>query len=342
MMLHVCSRTCLALTLLLAVGLAEAAERSYEECVVQAVLASAEDRTVESIRAACASPGEARISTTKIEAAPPARESALKARMRAEYDVASRQFAISTYRPNYLMYTDNSEFNASDSIYVDINSDFQYLKQEEMKYQVSVKLPVWRDMFGSGMDMYAGYTQTSWWQLFSDEGITSAPFRETNYEPELFVRRNMNLDVPFGGKLAAADLALVHQSNGRSELLSRSWNRVMARAAFDYGDLAFLVRAWYRLPEDSEDDNNPDTEDYYGYGDVRAVWAPNKNTFSLMVRPGTEKSGMELTWSRQITSELRIYSQWWHGYGESLIDYDQKVNRFGIGLAVNDFLMGGK
>jgi len=201
---------------------------------------------------------------------------------------------------------------------------------------------VWRDMFGSGMDMYAGYTQTSWWQLFSDEGITSAPFRETNYEPELFVRRNMNLDVPFGGKLAAADLALVHQSNGRSELLSRSWNRVMARAAFDYGDLAFLVRAWYRLPEDSEDDNNPDTEDYYGYGDVRAVWAPNKNTFSLMVRPGTEKSGMELTWSRQITSELRIYSQWWHGYGESLIDYDQKVNRFGIGLAVNDFLMGGK
>lgn len=51
---------------------------------------------------------------------------------------------------------------------------------------------------------------------------------------------------------------------------------------------------------------------------------------------------MELTWSRRITEELRLYAQWWHSYGESLIDYDRKVNRLGIGIAVNDFLMGGR
>ncbi|MEE4382606.1 MAG: phospholipase A [Pseudomonadales bacterium] len=329
-------RTTLALALLLVVGVTEAAPMSFEDCVMQAVTESEGSRTVASIRTACESTAGTR-STER--AAAPAPETRVQARFRAEYDVASSDFAISTYQPNYLMYTNNTRFNASESIYASVDSDFNDLKQEEMKFQVSFKLPVWRDMLGSDVDMYAGYTQTSWWQLFSDEGITSAPFRETNYEPEIFVRKALDVDLPFDGKLAAADLAIVHQSNGRSELLSRSWNRLMARSAFDYGDLAFLVRAWYRLPEDDEDDDNPNTEDFYGYGDIRAVWAPNRNTFSAMFRPGEEESGMELTWSRPITQELRIYAQWWYGYGESLIDYDEKVNRFGIGVAANDFLM---
>ncbi len=341
MTLHVCSRTGLALSVMFASGLAAAADKAYEDCVLQAVMASEGTRTVESIRAACASAADGGISTTDVAAAPSAPETELQARMRSDYASGARDYAISTYQPNYIMYTNNTEFDASEPPYANLPSDFQ-LESEEMKYQVSFKVPVWRDMLGSGMDVYAGYTQTSWWQLFSDEGLTSAPFRETNYEPELFLRRNMDLDLPFDGKLAAADLALVHESNGRSDLLSRSWNRVMARAALDYGDLAFLVRAWYRIPEDNEDDDNPNTEDYYGYGDVRAVWAPNKNTFSAMVRPGEEKAGLELTWSRQITPELRIYTEWWYGYGESLIDYDQKVNRLGIGIAINDFLMGNR
>ena len=208
-----------------------------------------------------------------------------------------------------------------------------------MKFQVSAKFPVWRNMLGSDTDMYFGYTQTSWWQLFADEGITSAPFRETNYEPELFVRHFSDIAVPLDGRLSALDLSLVHQSNGRSEILSRSWNRIMGRAALDYGNLALMGRLWYRLPEDEDDDDNPNEYRYLGYGDIRAVWAPNKNTISAMWRPGTEESGLELTWSYPISHALRVYAQWWYGYGESLIDYDQKVNRFGIGIAVNDFLM---
>lgn len=60
------------------------------------------------------------------------------------------------------------------------------------------------------------------------------------------------------------------------------------RVALDYDDLAILARALHRIPDD--DDDNPNTEHYCGYGDVRAVWAPNKNTFTAMLRPRKKRS----------------------------------------------------
>ena len=34
---------------------------------------------------------------------------------------------------------------------------------------------------------------------------------------------------------------------------------------------------------------------------------------------------------------FRVYAQHYHGYGESMIDYDYKNERMGIGIAMNDF-----
>jgi phospholipase A1 len=71
---------------------------------------------------------------------------------------------------------------------------------------------------------------------------------------------------------------------------------------------------------------------------VRAVWTPNRNTFTAMLRPGTQESGFEFTWSYPLTNHLRLFAQYYNGYGESLIDYDQKVERVGVGFAINDYL----
>jgi len=57
-----------------------------------------------------------------------------------------------------------------------------------------------------------------------------------------------------------------------------------------------------------------------------------------MFRPGTEKNAFELTWSYPITKVLRVYAQYFNGYGESLIDYDVRTERIGIGFALNDFV----
>jgi phospholipase A1 len=192
-------------------------------------------------------------------------------------------------------------------------------------------------MFGSNIDTYFAYTAQSWWQLSNDD--ISAPFRETNYEPEIFLRSFTEYNL-FGWKLAGWTLGFNHQSNGRSEPLSRSWNRVVGRFGLEASNnLSFLVRAWHRIEEDEEDDDNPNTSHYYGYGDIRAIWTPNRNTFTAMLRPGTEETSYELTWSYPIGEVFRVYTQYYDGFGESLVDYDYENRRFGIGIALNDYLM---
>ena len=268
-----------------------------------------------------------------------ARPTAVELRGRSEAAVEGADYVITAYKPSYLMVTHNQSFDPEKTLFAEIDPDFAGFEPQEIKYQVSGKAAVARNLFDSEISLFAAYTQTAWWQVFSDEGITSAPFREINHEPEVFLRHYGGPDLPLGGRIANLDLALVHESNGRSQFLSRNWNRLMGRFTADYGDLALFGRLWYRLPEDKADDDNPGEYRYMGYGDIRAVWVPNRNTFSVMLRPGTEKGGAEMSWSYPISKNLRVYAQWWHGYGESLIDYDQSVNRFGLGIALNDYLM---
>ena len=121
--------------------------------------------------------------------------------------------------------------------------------------------------------------------------------------------------------------------------MSRSWNRIIGRAGIELNDnLALLTRLWYRIPEDDDDDDNPFEYKYLGYGDIRAIWTPNRHTVTAMVRPGTVHTSFELTWSHPINNVFRIYAQYYNGYGESLVDYDYDNERFGIGIAMNDFL----
>ncbi len=54
-------------------------------------------------------------------------------------------------------------------------------KQTEVKFQISVKKPIFHNLFKMNETINFGYTQTSWWQFYED----SAPFRETNYKPEV-------------------------------------------------------------------------------------------------------------------------------------------------------------
>ena len=89
------------------------------------------------------------------------------------------------------------------------------------------------------------------WQIFN-QGRKSAPFRNTDYEPEIFITQPVKADLPFGGKLRMVGAGFAHQSNGQSRPESRSWNRVYAMAGMEWGKLTVIPRVWMRASTKKE------------------------------------------------------------------------------------------
>lgn len=308
------------------------------DCLLESLRTAADTASVADVRARCrqvqadGQPAAAATATTPEVMRP----SALQKRITEEYSLAEQEYFLTAYRPTFLLpVAYNSKPNQQ--VFSAITPAAPALDRTEVEFQVSFKFPLARQLWGNN-DLLATYTSRSWWQFYNDDDKVSSAFRETNYEPEILFRHYGGPRLP-GGRVAGVDFGLNHQSNGRSEALSRSWNRVLAQTFLDFGDLGLAIRGWYRIPEDEADDDNPHMHRYFGYGDIRAVWTPNRNTFTAMLRPGTEESGYELTWSYPITDVLRVYALYFNGFGESLLDYNRRVERIGIGIAVNDYLM---
>ena len=127
--------------------------------------------------------------------------------------------------------------------------------------------------------------------------------------------------------------------------MSRSWNRIYADFIFEHDDLYFSFKPWLRIPEDDDDDDNRDITDYMGNFELLGVYKlPRNQTFGLMLRNNLDFSGgenrgaVQVDYSFPISGNLRGYLQWFNGYGESLIDYDAKVNSLGAGIQISDWL----
>jgi phospholipase A1 len=101
------------------------------------------------------------------------------------------------------------------------------------------------------------------------------------------------------------------------------------------------VKPWWRLQENKKDDDNPDIEDYMGYFEFQGIYNRNRNNFGLFFRNTLKedyRGAVQLDWGFPVYENLRGYVQYFYGYGESLIDYNNKVNKLGIGIKLTDWL----
>ncbi|QSX76094.1 phospholipase A [Lysobacter arenosi] len=206
----------------------------------------------------------------------------------------------------------------------------------EAKFQLSFKTKAWENIFGDNGDLWMAYTQSSHWQVYSAD--TSRPFRETNYEPEVMLTFRNNYQIGgWNGRLAG--IGINHQSNGRADPLSRSWNRVVGMIGLDRDNWALTVRPWWRVKESASEDNNSDIEDFVGRGDATLVYVRGGHQFSVMgrhsLRSGDRSHGaVQLDWGFPISNSLRGHIQVFDGYGESLIDYNHRATYIGLGISL--------
>lgn len=275
-------------------------------------------------------------------------------------------FVLWPYRPCFFLpLAYNSSPNDSTQLDVDPKAKSLY---NEVKFQLSFKFKIWRDIVRieeikkiierstgiRGIDVWITYTQQSFWQLYNS--AFSAPFRDTNYEPELLINFDMQRKIPglMGTKLQFINVGFNHQSNGRAEPLSRSWNRIVANVGIEnsFGlenndNFNLLLKTWYRVPEDAAHDDNPDLTDYMGYGELWGMLYWKNQRFAVMLRNNLRsenKGAVQLDWSMPLSTiheslakKISLYVQYFNGYGESLLDYNTSINRISAGLMLVDW-----
>lgn len=243
-------------------------------------------------------------------------------------------FVLYPYEPNYIIYTYTSSMNKKAIASYDWGND---ALNDEVKFQLSLAFPIWRGIAGENSVLAASYTQRSWWQLSNKK--ESSPFRETNYQPQIFV--GWALDNQFAGwTLREFETGFNHESNGRSDPTSRSWNRVYARAMAQKGDWQVELKPWYRIPESESSDDNPDINKYLGYYRIKVGYDLGESVISVAGHYNWNSGygNAELGWSYPMTKHVRLYTQLFSGYGESMIDYNYRQTRFGIGVMLNDIM----
>jgi phospholipase A1 len=259
------------------------------------------------------------------------------------FDASSPRYDISLYAPNYFLFgrytTDLNTAPFDPLVGGGVLASGTELDSVEAAFQLSFKFRMWTTD-DRRWGVWAAYTQQSQWQLYNDSGNASRPFRETNYMPELLLSTKPGLQ---WGALQwnLFTFAFNHQSNGRSDKISRSWNRLVAGFGVEYGNLGVVGRLWWRIPESSESDDNPTISDYYGWGDLSAIykWGGQSIGATLRGNPSTGKGAAQLAWtSAPLIGPLRGYVKLFSGYGETLIDYDWNQTTIGIGVSLNDWL----
>ncbi len=259
---------------------------------------------------------------------------------RWELDSNPGEFIFRPYKPVYffpVFYSSNVNTLPKSPTHAVAEADELPIDPVETKFQLSFKTKLARNLFDDNGDLWLGYTQSSRWQIYS--GDNSRPFRETNHEPEfIFTWRSQFEFMGYTGRMLS--LSLNHQSNGREGELSRSWNRAILTIGMDRPDWAVMFRPWWRLPENRSDDDNPDMEDYLGRAELLVVHRKrNSHQVSGLIRHSlrdgdNSHASINLNYSYPCFDRLRCHAQIFSGYGESMIDYNQRTTTLGLGIAL--------
>lgn len=204
----------------------------------------------------------------------------------------------------------------------------------EIKFQFSLRQQI---VAFEHFRLFYAYSQKSFFQVYDSKN--SRPFRESNYNPELFVR-SPNFVIQDWGKWYF-DFGYEHESNGMRVPASRSWDRLIVRVNIQHGPYTILYKNWYRYdepekkdPTDPHGDDNPDLEKFYGHEEVTLAMDWRHYHFSATGRYSFRhhKGGIEANMTFPAFGKIRGLIQYWDGYGESLIDYNRHLNKIGVGF----------
>lgn len=216
------------------------------------------------------------------------------------------------------------------------------------KFQLSFKYRLLDDggplasRFPSLRGLHLAYTQRALWDIAS----ASSPFYDTSYMPELLFESLADDSGKHSGfTWLGYQAAFQHESNGRDGAGSRSMNTFYIRPMMVFGDpegWRLILRPKFFVYLGSLGENE-DIKNYRGYSELRAIFGRNNRlSISVTGRIGQHfdqgSAQFDVSYPTEfLTGNFATYllAQYWTGYGESVLYYNQRSSsvRFGISLA---------
>ncbi len=183
----------------------------------------------------------------------------------------------------------------------------------EAKFQISVKKQLYEL---KEWELYFAYTQIAWFDVYNEQ--ESRPFRETNYNPQFFIR------TPKFGPFQL-DGGYWHESNGGRPDITRSWERWYLEGS--WMDEMFDVRVklwnsfWPEDPEMAETAGSYEVEMTLKYSDIYLTVVETKAYEEVIV-------------SHPMFFFDSLYSVYSYRTGkyDNQLDWDKEIERFGIGV----------
>lgn len=200
----------------------------------------------------------------------------------------------------------------------------------DVKFQISLAIRLTDTVLPWNSFLFLMYTQKTFWNVFEN----SLPMHDLNFNPGIGWSKPFFNKNRYVGKLT---LLLEHESNGRDGEDSRSWNRISFYVSTII-DEWLMVHAKFWIPI-IDGENNKDILRYCGiYQSGVVITTPNKKFnfgLTLVKREGWNfnfNTIFEASWKVHEKSNLNLFLQYYNGYGESLLDYNQFHSRLRVGI----------
>ena len=202
----------------------------------------------------------------------------------------------------------------------------------DVKFQISIAQRLTKATLPWHTYIYLFFSQKVMWNVFEP----SMPMRDLNFNPGIGWSKPFFIKNRYVGKLT---LILEHESNGRDSIQSRSWNKISLSGSVLVSDF-LMVHSKFWIPI-VDSGNNRDILKYSG------IWQSGfevslKDRKFILGATFVKRRGWNLNFNTILEFSWRIYKksnqylffQYYNGYGENLLDYNQFHSRLRAGIVI--------
>ena len=200
----------------------------------------------------------------------------------------------------------------------------------DVKFQISIRQRLMKSKFLFNSALFLTYTQKSFWDIYQN----SAPFADNNYNPGLTLARPIVYNDQLKG---AGAISLEHESNGLDSIHSRSWNFISISGVYFYNNnLSVQAKVWTGILGKG----SKDLFRYRGHGSLTLNYRNNKDDvwLSLVLNPTGRLRGVntivEFNYRPGKKANQYLFLQWYNGYGESLLNYNEYSSMVRVGICI--------